>query len=330
MPKGFKHMDLNIRSQIFALKSIGMSERAIARKLNFHHSAINNEIKYNRDVDGYDPIRADVIARKRRFDATKQVFRITGKLKDEVVKLLENGLSPEQISGRLKIEEVMKISHETIYKFIWADKKTGGKLYQLLRHNGKKYNKRDGKTAGRGCIKNRVDIDQRPAIVEEKSRFGDIELDTVIGKQGSHPVLVTAVDRYSKFTKISLAKDKSMEEVGCKTAISLAKLPFDIKTITYDNGKEFANHEDVGLILRAKTYFAKPYHSWERGLNEHTNGLIRQYFPKRMDFSKLTKDMVQRVEDLLNFRPRKSLNYLTPFEVVYNTKINLSSVAFQA
>ena len=224
--------------------------------------------------------------------------------------------SPEQISGWLKKEGRPFVSPERIYQHIWKDKRNGGSLWRSLRHNGKKYNKRKGKNSGRGLIPGRVDISERPAIAAEKSRIGDWEGDTVIGR-GQKGAILTHVDRKSKYTKLAILPDKSSASVQSACDASLLPIAHKIETITYDNGKEFAGHAKIAATLEAQIYFAKPYHSWERGLNEHTNGLLRQYFPKGSDFSTLTSAEVQRVEDKLNSRPRKALGYKTPSEVFF-------------
>lgn len=235
----------------------------------------------------------------------------------EMIEIIEEKIkqdwSPEQISGWLKKHGHQAISHETIYKHIWADKKKGGTLYKHLRHYGKRYNKRGKGKAGRGCIPNRVDIKERPAIVEEKNRVGDWEGDTVIGKQG-HSVLVTLVDRASKVVCMKKSPRKTADEVTEAVISKLDPLREFTHTTTLDNGKEFAGHEKISKALGAPVFFATPYHSWERGLNEHTNGLIRQYFPKGTDFDFISDEEIAKVEMMLNTRPRKALAFETPFE----------------
>ncbi|MDP3794810.1 MAG: IS30 family transposase [bacterium] len=330
MPKGYKHVTLNKRCQINALIATGqISKNKIAEQLGVHRSTITRELQRNSNKHRYRYNQADERAKQRRSQASKKPKKLTAPLKSQIKDLLCLGWSPEQISGRLKQENI-SISHESIYKWIWADKHTGGKLYKLLRRKGKKRKNRGDKYAGRGFIKNRIDIDERPKIVKEKSRIGDFELDTVLGKRGSRPVLVTAVDRASKYTIIKLSRDKTALNVSIAIVEGLSNFPHKIETLTHDNGKEFSEHEAVSNILGSKAYFAKPYHSWERGLNEHTNGLIREYFPKGMNFSKIIDNDVKKVETLLNLRPRKVLKYLTPFEVIHNTKLNLFNVALQS
>ena len=225
----------------------------------------------------------------------------------------------DQISGRLAKDGVAFISHERIYQHVWKDKKDGGTLYLHLRHSGKKYNRRKGKNSGRGLIPNRVDIDQRPPIVAAKSRIGDWEADTIIGANHKG-VVMSHVERTSKYTKLAKLPDKNADSVVQACARVLLPLADQIETITYDNGKEFASHAQIATSLGALSYFAKPYHSWERGLNEHTNGLFRQYFPKGSDFSILSDADVQRVEDKLNSRPRKILGYQTPREIFFSAR----------
>ena len=230
--------------------------------------------------------------------------------------LLEDYLSPEQISGRLLLEKGVKISHETIYRHIWKDKEDGGVLYKLLRTQGKKYRARGSNKDSRGQIKNAVSIDERPEIVEEKSRIGDWEIDTVIGKNHKQ-ALVTIVERVSKFTVMKKVENKTAELVAAATIELLRPYRDRVLTITADNGKEFAHHEKVAKALECDYYFAHPYSSWERGLNENTNGLIRQYFPKGSSFKEITGRMVKRAKGQLNRRPRKTLEYATPMEVFF-------------
>ena len=228
--------------------------------------------------------------------------------------------SPEQIAGWLKKQgHPQAVSYETIYEYIWRDKRDGGNLYKELRHRGKKYNRRGSGKAGRGCIPNRVDIKKRPQIVEQKCRLGDWELDTIIGK-GHKGAIVSMVERASKLTKLALVPRKTANDVTDALLTKLTPLQNFVLTMTADNGKEFASHETVSGNLKAEFFFAQPYHSWERGVNEQTNGLVRQYFPKAMAFDEITQAELDKVEILLNNRPRKVLGYLTPIEVF--TKLN--------
>lgn len=319
MPKGYHQLTYEERCQIYALMKSGHCASSVARELAVHRATITRELKRNSGDAGYRFKQAQHKASARR-KATSLAPRT---MTPPIVRLVEEQLtegqwSPEQIGGWLARQGVVCISHERIYRHIRADKKAGGSLYTHLRHGGRKYNHRQGKTSGRGLIPNRVDIDERPAIVAEKSRIGDWEADTLIGANHRGAIL-SHVERKSKYTKLSILRDKTARAVVDASRRILSPLIERVRTITYDNGKEFAAHADIATLLNAQTYFAKPYHSWERGLNEHTNGLVRQYFPKGTDFSTITKADMQRVEDKLNSRPRKALAYRTPSEVFSST-----------
>lgn len=309
-----KHLTHDERCQIYALLKSGKSMRAIARQLGVCHTSIINEIKRNSGKRGYRQCQATKKSIERRCRASAVPRKLTPSVIDKIIHHLETTqASPVQISGYLSKNDGINISHETIYKMIWEDKKNGGNLYLHLRHKAKKYNKRGGKAAGRGVIPNRVDIDQRPSIVEEKSRIGDYELDTIVGKNHKGAI-VSIVDRYSKYAMLVLVPSATKEAVHNALVQRLKPYQNGVKTLTSDNGKEFADHEKTSIALEADFYFAKPYHSWERGLNEHTNGLVRQYFPKGTDFTILSKEQVAEVEFKLNNRPRLCLNFETPQE----------------
>lgn len=311
----YHHLRYEDRCQIYALKKNGASQSKIAKQLSVHRSTIGRELTRNKGECGYRYKQANAISANRREKAGKAKIKITGEVIDVILqKLIHQQWSPEQISGWMKKNMSVSASHESIYKYIWRDKKQGGSLYKHLRHAGKKYNKRKGKNAGRGLIPGRVDIDQRSAIVEQKSRVGDWEIDTIVGKNHVGAI-VSMVDRASKYTKLVLVKNKTAARVAHALKYALNPLKSFVHTLTADNGKEFAAHQSVASFLEAQVYFAKPYRSWERGLNEHTNGLVRQYFPKKTRFDTISKDEVQKVENLLNLRPRKILKFQTPLEV---------------
>jgi IS30 family transposase len=316
MSRSYSHVTRDERCQIYALKSSGLSQNSIAAKLNRASSSIGRELKRNSKDNVYQIEQSHEKSCSRRSLASHKPKKMDSKLIDQIEDKLNQEWSPEQISGRLETEGTM-ISHESIYRHVRADKVTGGELYKKLRHGGKPYKKRvAGKKAGRGCIPNRVDISERPEIVETKSRIGDWEGDTIIST-GSKTALLTYVDRNSKFTLLSKLGRKLMENVRTATVDLMAKLPHKVHSITYDNGMEFACHQKIAKELDTKCYFATPYHSWERGLNEHTNGLARQFLPKNFDFKDVTDEEIQQIQDKLNHRPRKVLNFKTPFEVFY-------------
>jgi len=230
--------------------------------------------------------------------------------------LIRFDCSPEQVSGLLKRNDDLHISHETIYKHLLTDIAKGGDLYKHLRFLHKKRKKRYGSQDRRGQIHERVSIDKRPAIVDAKRRIGDWEIDTIIGARHKS-ALLTIVERKSKLTLIKKLTHKRADLVADAIFDLLAPYKRKVFTITSDNGKEFAYHKKISNRLKAAVYFAHPYHSWERGLNENTNGLIRQYFPKSMSFETITDNHVQMVMNRLNNRPRKTLGFKTPFQVFF-------------
>jgi IS30 family transposase len=319
----YRHLTSSERSQIYALLSIGYTQKQIAAQLKKSRSTISREISRNSGGRGYRPKQAQEKADDRRHFASSTPKKMKDELLDVIQEKLLLDWSPEQISGWLGRAGI-QISHESIYLHVWGDKRQGGSLYTHLRHTGKKYNKRSSGKGGRGCIPNRVDIDERPAAVERKERLGDWEGDTVIGANHKGAIL-TLVDRKSKLSLIVNLENKTSTEVNnrifkrfeqlLKEYPRFESLEQIARTITFDNGKEFSGHEAVTEEIGTKCYFAKPYHSWERGLNEHTNGLLRQYYPKKTDFIDLSDEKTQWIEDRLNDRPRKVLNYMTPREV---------------
>ena len=248
--------------------------------------------------------------------ATHKPYKMTAELIDRIEDYLYQDWSPQQISGWLLDTELLEISHERIYQHVWADKKTSGDLYTHLRRRCRKYQKRrgHGKTS-RGQIKNRVSIDERPLSVDEKNDIGHWEIDTVIGK-GHSGVLVTIVERVSLFTVSRRVNSKRAQEVTAATIALLTPFKSLVHTITADNGKEFAHHEEIAKKLDCDFYFAHPYCSWERGLNENTNGLLRQDFPKGTDFKQVSAKEVNRVVAKLNDRPRKTLAFKTPTALI--------------
>jgi IS30 family transposase len=316
MPKkGYHRVTRDQRSQIQVLKSSGLSQRKIAKKVGISQSAVSREIARNSNGCEYSVELADKKAIERRSLAVKVPKKLKSNLELKVRECIEKDWSPEQISGRLKLEQGKAcISHETIYRYIRADRVNGGLLYQHLRHGGKKRRKCSSKQAGAKLIPNRVDISKRPEIVNKKSRIGDWEGDTVIS-HGSRAALLTVVERKSTLLKMKKIGRKTKENVNAGLEEKLKPIKKLVLTMTFDNGGEFAGYGVIAKKLKAKVYFATPYHSWERGLNEHTNGLIRQYLPKNFDFKDVSDEKIQEIEDKINNRPRKVLNFKTPLEV---------------
>lgn len=314
MTKGYHQLTYEQRCQLYILNKRGDAPARIAVELGIHRSTVYRELIRNRGKRGYRYKQAHSTATQRRLKVSCQRTKITPELLNLIEEKLALKWSPEQISGWLKKQGKTSVSHETIYKHIWEDKRRGGDLFKHLRHRGKKYNKRGKSKAGRGCIPNRIDIDQRPEIVKAKCRLGDWELDTIIGK-GHKGAIVSIVDRASKLVKLQKVSRKTADEVTDAIVDKLHTVKDFVMTLTADNGKEFANHELISRSLDGDFFFATPYHSWERGLNEHTNGLVRQYFPKWMKFDEITQEQIDEVEILLNNRPRKVLEYSTPIEM---------------
>lgn len=285
----------------------GTSVSEISQKIGVHRSTVYRELKRNSILsDQYYYEEAEALSHQRR---PRSWFKSHDW--DEVESLLREDFSPEQVRGTLLKKGKDSPSVETIYQHIQIDKERGGTLYQHLRHHPKPYRKRGAQKDKRGQIKERIDISDRPEIVKEKTRLGDWEADTIIGSPGGK-VLVTLVERLSRYTLVALAENKTAEAVNATIYKLLKEYQDKVHTITYDNGKEFAHHYLINERLNAQSYFATPYHSWERGLNENTNGLIRQYFPKKSSFDHLSNQEVQAVQDKLNSRPRKCLEFETP------------------
>ena len=308
------------RYQIYALRKTQHPLMEIAEVIGVHKSSISRELKRNRGQRGYRPQQAQELAAARR---QKSVPRITAKVWKIVESLLRQDWSPEQISGRLKKEQGIRISHEWIYQHILVDKQVGGDLYKHLRCQ-KKRRKRYGTYNRRGKLPNCRSIEERPANVNARKRLGDWEVDTLLGKQQKQAML-TLTERKSRFTILG----KVSRRTACAVRQQVCKLLLPVKdkvhTLTSDHGKEFADHELIAETLQLKFYFAHPYAAWERGTNENTNGLLRQYFPKKCDLQTVPNMKIERAMSKLNFRPRKTLRFKTPFEVFYNVSVALTS-----
>jgi len=313
----YTQLTLQKRYHISALLKSGLKQKEIASELGVHPSTICRELKRNRDkIRGYTADLAQIKSTKAQMQKKKRLS-LTKTIEKYVRAKLKQDWSLEQISGRMKLDTGVSVVHETIYRYIYDNKSKGGKLYTYLRHKNKKYHKRSNEYKTRGTLIDRVMIDARPKIVEKKSRIGDLEIDTVIGKNHIG-ALVTVLDRKSKFTLIRNVPSKEARVVTQALIEMIQPIKAVTHTITSDNGKEFAYHKEVAAALDIDFYFANPYHSWERGLNEHTNGLIRQYLPKKSEFINVSKDEIIMIQNKLNHRPRKVLGYKTPFEVFFS------------
>jgi len=300
------------RFTIAALQRQGLGVRRIATALDRSPSTVSRELKkHSCDQEGYSYSTAQASSQAKR---TRSAQRYGSEVWAKVEKRLQEDWSPEQITGYYRDAGEEIPSHEWIYQHLLKDQDQGGELFKHLRHPVKSYRKRGAERERRGRIPNQIMIDERPKEVEEKQRLGDWELDTVIGAQGGH-VLVTMVERKSRYTLIRKATRKGANEVGFELFSALREHPDKVLTLTADNGKEFAHHQLLADLLNCSVYFAHPYHSWERGLNENTNGLIRQYFPKKMSLNNVSDQEIQRVQDILNSRPRKCLGFKTPNDI---------------
>jgi len=296
------------RYQIYALLKTAHSQTEIAAAIGVNKSTISRELQRNRGKRGYRPQQAHRLAQERRSKAIRN--RIPTETWARIEDKLRQDWSPEQVSGWLKKNTDTTVSHEWIYQHIYSDKRAGGKLYKHLRCQ-KKRRKRLGDYDRRGKIPNQVSIEERPEIVEKRERVGDWEADTIIGG-GQQGAIVTLVDRKSRFTLLQPVARRTAAAVEEAILDLLRPYPTARHTITFDNGKEFTNHQTLAQNLQTAVFFAHPYASWERGTNENTNGLIRQYFPKGSDFSSITDDQIYFVKERLNTRPRKCLDFQVP------------------
>lgn len=317
--KHYKQLTREQRYQISGLKKAGLNQSQIADELVVHKSTISREFRRNKGRRGWHPKQAQELRDERRKNCAN-AQRHSLLEWTEVERLIRQDMSPEQASQRLALEGGLQISHESIYLHIYADKRRGGDLCWHLRCQKPRRKRYASGQERRGTIKNRIGIDERPVIVEQKSRIGDWEGDTVIGKN-HRGALVTLAERKSRYILAAQVPDKHAS--GVTAAVTRLLRPHKGKcyTMTFDNGKEFAEHETIASELDADVYFAHPYHSWERGLNENSNGLLRQYFPKGMELVEVTQEQVQWAVDRLNHRPRKVLGFRTPFEVFFGETV---------
>ena len=322
---GYKHLNYLKRCQILALYKAGYTQTQIAEEVGVHKSTISREFNRNstlvrtqRGYWAYKPDYAQGYANTRKKGKRKH-YKFNEEIAEFIADKIKAKWSPEQISGYAKRLRLFSISHERIYQYLLVDKQKGGDLYKHLRHQNKKYRKRYGSPKRSHGIKNRVMIDDRPKIVDQKIRIGDWEIDTIIGKDRKQAIL-SIVERVTKFT--ILKKLKSKNSVDTRKALVDALRPYKslVHTITSDNGTEFADHQKASFELDADFYFAHPYSSWERGLNENTNGLIRQYLKKGICFNDVDNIFLANLTKNLNNRPRKALSYLTPAEVFQHAK----------
>ena len=315
----YKHLTQEERYQIHALKRQGIKLGCIAAELCRHRTTISRELKRNASANGYKPAAAHKQARARQC-ARRNARQFSEHDWNHVKAYLRLHLSLQQCSGRLKLEGALCISTECIYQYVYKDRKSAGDLLTYLRCQKVRRKRYASGQERRGVLKNRVGIEHRPAVVDKRRRIGDWEGDTVIGK-GHQGVLVTLAERKSRYTLARVLPSRHSTNVSQAVIELLRPHKAQCKTLTFDNGKEFAEHEFIAKALQANVYFAHPYCSWERGLNENHNGLLRQFFPKGRSLLKVDQMEVDEAIYKLNHRPRKCLGYRTPHEVFYGLKM---------
>jgi len=299
------------RYHLYRMVQTDLKQYQMADILGVDPSTISRELKLNSGKRGNYLKNAHYLSLQRRKGKVEPRISCEHWLRVEY--WLRQDFSPEQVSDWLEEREDIYISHEWIYRYIKKDKCNGGTLHKHLR--GKpSHRKKYGSTWNKNVLGKRRTIKERPKYVNQRQRYGDWEVDTMIGRPGGS-VLVTLVERKSKLCRIGLAVNKSAKAVKDTMLTLLTTLSSVVHTLTYDNGPEFAEHRAIDRKLNSKAYFARPYCSGDRGLNENTNGLIRQYLPKKSSFDDVTQDTLNFIMSRLNNRPRKTLNVRTPNEV---------------
>lgn len=309
-----QHFTLEERQVLYRLNKAGKSQAEIGRLLGRHRSSIGRELKRNTGGRGYRPQQAQRLAEERRQHSRRGCKLADRKMKNYVLARLNKYWSPDQIAGRARKDFPRQperhICGQTIYNWIDRESSAGNDWRWCLRRHGKRRG-----PSKRGQLKGCVSIEGRPKIIDRRQRYGDWEGDTVVGPRSSG--LLTAVERKSGYLSVAKLKDRRAASVVQAARKELGLLPAKLRrTMTFDNGKEFAQHQKIGRSLGMDIYFAEPYCAWQRGTNENTNGLLRQFFPKRTDFHRISHQAVARMKRLLNERPRRRLNYQTPAEII--------------
>lgn len=324
MTKKYNQLSLEQRYSIAALIVAGKSQTEISKQLGVHKSTICREIKRNTPQRGigakiYQAQQADQKAKARHAGKLKYI-KFTLELKQQVKEWMKiRRFSPELVAAEWRREGIDGVSQETIYKFIWYCKHTNKRensefkdLYKLLKH-GRRKRKRGNYKDSRGLIPNRVSIEKRPKIVDKRRRFGDLEVDLIMGKGHKSALLITT-DRASLKTTIDKLTGKDAKLTKHSLLKRLRKMP-KIKTLTFDNDQAFSLHEEIAQIMNLKTFFTRPYTSQDKGTIENRNGVIRMFFPKKTDFRFIPNDEIKRVEKEINNRPVRKFSYQTPNEV---------------
>lgn len=320
----YKQLNSEQRYTIEKLLHSGVSKTQIASIIGVHRSTIGRELKRNTPVEGciYYSSAASYMSESRRKKANQRPYKLTEQMKEDIEACLKKGWSPEQIVGRYALKGKEMVSHETIYNYIYEHPEKA--LHKYLRRGKRKRQKRGQKYKKRGVLLNRVSIEERPTVVEEQSRYGDWEGDTIVGK-GHKSYVITLTERKSNFNLISSIPSKNSKFCAEKMIELLEPFKPIVHSLTLDNGKEFAQHERITAAI-AQVYFAHPYSSFERGCNENQNGLIRQYLKKGSCFLDVSAEEILEIQRKLNERPSKKLNFRTPQEVMDKL---LNSVAVQ-
>ena len=310
----YKQLTKAKRDQLEVLLRSHTASAKIAELLGVHKSTIYRELNRNRgNYGGYSAEYAQQFTNDRK-ERLSRPRKLDSLMEKQIISKLKESWSPEQISGYYRSKGVPMLSHEQIYRIIYKDKAKGGKLFECLRIARKPNRKRYGSKWRRMGIPNRIHIDNRPEIVNQRQRIGDWEADTMIGK-GQKGAILTLVERKSLFVQMALLERRLACQVKSQMINILAPYKPYVKTITSDNGSEFSDHQIIAKKLNADFYFTHPYSAWEKGINENTNGLIRQFIPKKTDFKMLNANQIRQIEQLLNNRPRKSLGWKTPLQV---------------
>jgi IS30 family transposase len=311
----YKQLTEEERHKIAAMRAAKWSSKEIAEALGRHRSTIHREVKRNRTNAGwYIAVTAGAMTRGRRRRSRRN-RRFRAEHFEPVEAMLREDFSPEQIVGRLRLEGLRAMSHETIYCWIWADKKQGGTLWRSLRGARKQKRKRYARYDSRGRLAGKKRITERPAEVASRSRFGDWEIDTVHGT--GTPCVLTVVERKSGLLRVGKLPTAGAQVTMERTYELLNQEHHPVHTITADNGSEFHSYKQLEARLGTQVYFATPHHSWERATNENTNGLLRQYLPRGTSFDKIRQADCIKIAEKLNNRPRRRLGYKTPNEVYY-------------
>jgi transposase, IS30 family len=320
------HLTLDQRYTIQHQKEAGNTPAAIATQIGKHRSVVCRELKRNENSMGrYKAQQAAQICEVRK-ERLKRPRKLSIEMEKEIRKsLTEEQWSPEQIKGRSQKDGRPMVSHERIYQLIRKDKQEGGDLYKHTRHR-LKHRKRPVGGSQNG-IKDKVSIDHRPAIVNEKTRFGDWEIDTIIGEENKGAI-VTIVERQTGFVFMKkLPEGRGAKGLAAVVIDLLLPYKHVVHSITSDNGTEFAEHKLITKKIGAAFFFAHPYSSWERGLNENTNKLIRQYIPKKQTFNAYNEQIIKDIQHKINRRPRKKLQFNNPKHLFYTNLDNIVALA---